>query len=203
MSAQHPDGPRDLFDPDEALDAAVMVFWQHGFAGASMEVLLDEMAISSSDLYAVFGGKYELYLRSLERYATNIRDPILDDLEARLPPVDVLEHLISMWIERAASDTAPRGCLLVNAAAEVNGDRPETNALIVRSQEALLARFKRLIVSAQENGDLDAKIDPVGRAAALLASLHGLLILAKARPDPSFLNYIADHALDGLRPLPN
>tara|TARA_Y100000588_G_C13786830_1_gene724876 strand:- start:57 stop:668 length:612 start_codon:yes stop_codon:yes gene_type:complete len=199
MTAQRPYEPLALFDPDEALDAAVTVFWRHGFAGASMDILLDEMAISSSNLYVVFGGKYELYLRSLERYSTNVRDATLDDLEARLPPLDVLKHLFSLFIERAASDSWPRGCLLVNAAAEASGHHAETNALIVRSQTATLTRFERLLRRAQEDGDLNPVIDARGRAAALLASFHGVLILARTRSESKFLHGIADHALTDLQ----
>jgi AcrR family transcriptional regulator len=59
--------PRE-FDTDEALDKAMMVFWQQGFEGASLSDLTEAMGISRPSLYAAFGNKEELFRRALGRY---------------------------------------------------------------------------------------------------------------------------------------
>ena len=57
------------FDQTEALDAAVLVFWEKGFDGASIEDLTTAMGISRPSLYATFGNKRSLFIEAIDRYA--------------------------------------------------------------------------------------------------------------------------------------
>ena len=43
------------FDRDAALQAAIKVFWDQGFEGASMAALTGAMGINAPSLYACFG----------------------------------------------------------------------------------------------------------------------------------------------------
>src|SRR5512146_1592256 len=61
--------PRE-FSEDQALDAAMRVFWEKGYEGATLTDLTDAMGINRSSLYSSFGDKQELYRRVLDRYAS-------------------------------------------------------------------------------------------------------------------------------------
>src|SRR5262249_56408458 len=56
------------FDEDEALAAAMDVFWRTGYERASLDVLLQAMGISKQSLYDTFGDKRALYLTALAHY---------------------------------------------------------------------------------------------------------------------------------------
>ncbi len=67
------------FDIDFALDRAVEVFWKHGFQDASMQELTDAMGLSKPSLYAAFGDKEALYLKTLERYVALLDGTVAGD----------------------------------------------------------------------------------------------------------------------------
>ena len=59
--------PRE-FDLDEALAAALRVFWQRGYEAASMADLTAAMGITKPSLYAAFGNKESLFKKALDLY---------------------------------------------------------------------------------------------------------------------------------------
>jgi TetR/AcrR family transcriptional repressor of nem operon len=65
-----PGRPR-AFDEAQALEAAMLVFWQKGFEATSLDALTGAMGLSRSSFYATFGCKQTLFLRALEHYSGN------------------------------------------------------------------------------------------------------------------------------------
>ena len=58
-----------MFDPEQALDRALLIFWRHGYEGVTMADLTEAMGINRTSLYAAFGNKRELFNQALNRYA--------------------------------------------------------------------------------------------------------------------------------------
>ena len=56
------------FDMDQALDQALHVFWEKGYAGTSITDLTEAMGINPPSLYAAFGNKEKLFKKALDRY---------------------------------------------------------------------------------------------------------------------------------------
>src|SRR5690606_30739786 len=65
------------FDPDVALQAAMELFWEHGYEATSMAMLTERLGIGRASLYATFGDKQHLYRLAVQRYLrTRSPDPI-------------------------------------------------------------------------------------------------------------------------------
>lgn len=56
------------FDEDQAIDAAMRVFWEKSFEGATMTDLTDATGLNRSSIHAAFGGKEGLFLKVVEHY---------------------------------------------------------------------------------------------------------------------------------------
>ena len=54
------------FNEEEVIDKAVKVFWAKGYEATSMQDLIDAMGIQRGSLYATFGSKQQLFLKSLD-----------------------------------------------------------------------------------------------------------------------------------------
>jgi AcrR family transcriptional regulator len=62
-------GGSRTFDRNEAIDAAMRLFWRHGYAGFSLNDLVSAIGIAPpSSLYAAFGSKAGLYREALDHY---------------------------------------------------------------------------------------------------------------------------------------
>src|SRR4028119_610074 len=49
------------FDPEQALQAAMQVFWTRGYEQASAQELVEAMRVNRGSWYATFGSKADLY----------------------------------------------------------------------------------------------------------------------------------------------
>ncbi|WP_142341029.1 TetR/AcrR family transcriptional regulator, partial [Bacillus thuringiensis] len=59
------------FDEEKALDAAMQLFWEKGYAATSLSDLTARMEIQKPSLYSAFGDKEGLFEAALRRY-TNL-----------------------------------------------------------------------------------------------------------------------------------
>ena len=66
------------FIPDEALDRAVEMFWEHGFEGVDVDRIARAVNVTKPALYRAFGDKSTLLLRAVERYALIYGDPKME-----------------------------------------------------------------------------------------------------------------------------
>jgi|GEM_PF-2732884 len=105
------------FNEQQVIAKAMMVFWEHGYSGASIGQLLDEMAISRGTLYNSVGDKDALFKRCLETYADLVDQlfsgTLLNDAKPAQQRMDSFVQL-----SFADSDMSKLGCLMVNTLCE-------------------------------------------------------------------------------------
>ena len=168
--------PRE-FCVDQALAAALGVFWTKGYDGASLADLTDAMGVTKPSLYAAFGNKEALFHKALDLYETEklaYTREALDRPTARA----VAECFMRGAIAAQTSSAGPKGCLRVISATNCGPDATSIKADVIArrtsSQAALIERFER----AKAEGDLPAHVDVAGLTGYLFAILQGMAVQA-------------------------
>jgi AcrR family transcriptional regulator len=185
--------PRE-FCTQQALAAALRVFWSKGYEGASMADLTEAMGITKPSLYAAFGNKESLFHKALDLYEAEklayIRDS-LDQPTAR----GVAEHLLRGALKAMTSQTEPKGCLgvihSVACGSEAESIKAEVVARRASVQTAITARFQRAV----DEGDLRSDVDPEALANLLYAVLQGMAVQAGSGVPSDQLDALVDSAL--------
>ncbi|MDE8652355.1 TetR/AcrR family transcriptional regulator [Novosphingobium album (ex Liu et al. 2023)] len=170
--------PRE-FDPDVALAAALRVFWQHGYEGASLSELTEAMGITKPSLYACFGNKEALFRKALDLYEREKLCYVGMALEAPTAR-GVAERLLRGALATHCGETDPQGCLgvisTIACGVEAESIRQDVIARRASSEAALVERFRR----AHAEGDLPASADPEALATYLTTVMQGLSLKASA-----------------------
>ncbi|WP_157245848.1 TetR/AcrR family transcriptional regulator [Nonomuraea typhae] len=182
------------FDPDLALDRAMELFWRKGYEATSMADLVEHLGVARASIYATFGGKRELYLKSLGRYLENGID-FTGRLTRPGPVLPAVRELVRQYADEAAHDTLHRGCLLVNTAVELAPHDGELAREVARNWDFVEDCLATALVRAQEQGELAADKDPRAIARLLLVVLQGLRVIGKASNDRDRLDDAAGQAL--------
>src|SRR5215210_2339788 len=186
------------FRPEEALDAAVQLFWLRGYGATSMRDLLDGMGIGRGSFYDTFGDKHALFLAALDRFESSRTSWIDEALEDS--GLDGIEEVFRRTIEGMVRFEPRRGCLLANTAVELAPHDPEVAARISRYVRRTEEAFTGALVRAQGAGEIPAESsDPKVLARFLVSNLHGLRVLARAGSDRETLEDAARVALEALR----
>jgi TetR/AcrR family transcriptional regulator, transcriptional repressor for nem operon len=184
------------FEPLEALDAAMELFWRKGYEAASMRELLDAMGIGRGSLYDTFGDKHALFLAALDRFQ-EVRTSWVEEVLAG-SGLDGVREVFRRSVEGLVEFEPRRGCLLANSAVELAPHDPEVAGRISRYVQRTEEAFEGALVRAREEGEIPADSDPKALARFLVNTLHGMRVLARAGSERETLEDIVHVTLGSL-----
>jgi AcrR family transcriptional regulator len=192
---RRPGRPR-TYDPEVALERATEAFWDGGFSGTSLDDLSARMGMNRPSLYAAFGDKQALYLKTLDGYHARSRVTLTTALAGGRPLRDTLRaiyyKMVDMFLE---GGRGARGCYLVGTAATEAVGNPQVREMLAGTLREIDEVFRTAISAAQGRGELGPQADP--KALAMLASavVHTLALRARAGQPRAILREVADAAV--------
>jgi AcrR family transcriptional regulator len=189
-----PAGRPRSFDLDQALDAAMQVFWEKGYEGASLSDLTAAMDINRPSLYAAFGNKETLFHKVLDRYAEG-RASYLNEALKQPTARAVADKLLRGAADLLADPTHPSGCLMVQGAL-VCGEsadciREELGSRRAADEAALRRRFKR----AKAEGDLAPDVNPADLSRYVMVICQGMAVQSAGGASPADLQGVVATAM--------
>ncbi|MGW6016000.1 TetR/AcrR family transcriptional regulator [Streptomyces sp. NPDC055210] len=188
------------FDTDEALERAMLVFWRHGYEGASTANLTTAMGISTTSMYAAFGNKEKLFRKVLERYTEG---PSAYMARALKEPtaLGTATAILAGTVRTTTRPANPHGCLGVQSALTVSDAGEEVRDLLVAwrndGHSCLRERFQRAV----DEGDLPPDADPGLLARYITTFGYGIAVQAASGVGRDELQEMADAALRNWPPL--
>ncbi|WP_223653049.1 TetR/AcrR family transcriptional regulator [Hymenobacter psoromatis] len=188
------------FDEEAALQKALDTFWLRGYAATSMQELVERMGINRFSLYATFGDKHQLYVRTLRHYQQQNSQRLLALAIANAgqpAPVRVRQMLELMLLPDPASP-APNCCFLVNATTERLPHDADIAALVRQNQQFLETLLTEILAQGQVRGETGRAATPLAQAQLLISVLNGMRIMAQANPDSQVLRNVVETVLLGL-----
>ena len=177
--AKRPPGRPKGFIPDEALDRAVEMFWEHGFEGVDVDRIARAVNVTKPALYRAFGDKSTLLLRAVERYALIYGAPKMAALLAEPDIHKAVTAFCEATVNTATGD-ARSGCMLAAAALGHSERVTEIRSWLANgltaSADIFAKRFEQEIKAGRLTRTPSAKV----RGRALVDLMKGLQLRAKA-----------------------
>lgn len=189
-----PRGRPRKFDVEEALDAALLVFWRHGYEGASLAVLTKAMGVNMPSLYAAFGNKETLFRKALDRYLQRPASYLPKALEAPTAR-GAAEQLFRGAIDMAMNPRHPAGCLLVQGALTASPAAEPICKTLSLTRAAAEAAVRRRFEAAIAAGDLPASVDAAILARYIITVIWGLSVQAAGGATRAQLEEVAEWAM--------
>lgn len=168
------------FNPDDAIEKAMHVFWHKGYEATSMEDLLNAMDLNRGSLYDTFGDKRQLFLKVIDRYCTTFADTKFSLLNQPGPALPTLRRFISSMIESSLADPQRRGCLISNTVMELSPHENEIAGTLRKALKTVEDTFFTVLARAERQGELKHDKDPRALARFLTTMMQGTIVMIKA-----------------------
>lgn len=160
------------------LERAAEEFTARGFAGTSIEDLVEITGVARQSLYNAFGDKRSLYLQALGAWieadaATH------SPLRARGGGLRAIEAFLQERVRQLTAEPRP-GLFDIAAAHELGLRDPEVAQLVQLSMRRTNAALARCLRRAIASGEIGTRHNPTALARLLTHLLQGLAVAARA-----------------------
>jgi AcrR family transcriptional regulator len=176
--AKRPPGRPKGFIPDEALDRAVEMFWEHGYEGVDVDRIARAVNVTKPALYRAFGDKSTLLLKAVERYALTYGAPRMAAFQAESD----IHKAVTAFCEatvNTSSDEARGGCMMAAAAMGESERITEIRSCAAKSLTETADMFARRFEKEIKAGRLTRTPSAKVRGRVLVDLLQGLQLRAK------------------------
>ncbi|MGN9784983.1 TetR/AcrR family transcriptional regulator [Nonomuraea sp. ZG12] len=182
------------FDADEALERAVLVFWEQGYEGASLTDLTSAMGITRTSMYAAFGNKEQLFRKALERYTEGpaaYAARALEEPTAR----GVATAFLTGSVRASTRPGCPAGCLGVQGSLAAGEPGRVARDTLVAWRDEGRSRLRDRFQQAVDEGDLPPDADPGLLARYVMTMANGIAVQAAGGTGRDELQQVVDAAL--------
>jgi AcrR family transcriptional regulator len=168
------------FDREEALRAAMEVFWEKGYEGASLEELQSAMgAINPPSFYAAFGSKERLFFEAVDLYVGTVGYRPIKALESATTAREGVEAMLREAVDIYSDPNTPRGCLLflgaINCAPANKPVQDQMRPYRVQAPDLIRNRLERGVAE----GDVPKGADLEPLVSLYTSLVYGLPVRAR------------------------
>ncbi len=169
----------------------MLLFWAHGYAGTSIQDLVEETALLRGSLYHTFGDKRSLYIQTLRRYGQLAMQQTINFWNPAESLLSNLRALLMVIVDMPDAEKR-RGSMICNCIIEVVPHDPEIANVVTEMLHEFKEVFEAKLEHARHTGELRAEANATALARYLVSSIQGLCVTAKAdAPREELLDIVA------------
>jgi AcrR family transcriptional regulator len=181
------------FDEGQALDKALALFWQQGYAQTTMQELAAVTGVQRGSLYNAYGDKETLFLRVFDLY----RQRYVEQMRQALDKADLrtaLRGFFTFAIKSMTTGMPTRGCLSTKTAVGTEAlEEPVRSAIRDLLDEIEAALYARL---SRDDAKERLVLDPRQAARMMVAMTRGLVVIERVYQDEKRMRALADQLID-------
>lgn len=195
VEARRKRGRPKCFDEQEALQKAMLLFWEYGYEATSISDLTYALKITAPSLYSSFGDKSQLFHRCLEYYLEHEACPIERIFQEAKTAKVAIELYLYENVKKLVQEHKPTGCMLVVATMNCSEQNHDIqNELLLKRQKTKQKIFERLTQGVAE-GDLSKESNLLEMTDFYSTVIQGLTLQARDGLGREELNQIVRHSM--------
>ncbi|MFX3636639.1 MAG: TetR/AcrR family transcriptional regulator [Candidatus Pristimantibacillus sp.] len=148
------------FNRDEAVIAAMLLFWEHGYESTSLAQLRAAMGdISAASFYAAFESKEKLFREVVDRYISTYGQVSESFRDQSMTSKASIEQGLRRSARMQTERSHPLGCLLILSAVTCPPEQKHIQVMLSKEREKVRGWQKDCIERAIACGELPESTD--------------------------------------------
>jgi len=173
------------------VEAAASIFNQHGYAGSSMNALMEATGLKKGGIYRHFSGKEELAAEAFDYTWEAAWKARLLHVDEKANGIHKLKQLIANFVERRSP--VPGGCPVLNTAVDADDGNPMLRSRVAKALRSWTGRMQAYVEEAQQQRDAKLDVEPKAVATLIVASLEGALMMSRIQRNDEALRGVQVH----------
>lgn len=188
-------GRPKVFDEQEALEKAMLLFWSNGYIATSISDLTQALGITAPSLYYNFGDKETLFNRCIDYYLAHEACPIIEIMQQAKTAKVAVELFLYDTAKRLVQPNKPMGCMLITSTI---GNSQQLQA-VQQNVQAKRNNYKVRLHQRLKQGVIEGDISPTAPIEAIadfyITIINGLSVKACDGADLETLNQVVLNAI--------
>ncbi|MFV5262041.1 TetR/AcrR family transcriptional regulator [Acinetobacter courvalinii] len=187
------------FDRNQAIEQAMLLFWEYGYDSTSLSLLKSNIAggIKAPSFYAAFGSKEALFREVIEHYIATHGQVTQSLCDENLAPREAIERTLRQSAKMQTESGHPKGCLLVLSTATCSPENIHIQQYLTQHRLKTRERFTQCVQRAVDAGELAVDTDVCAYATSLYCFLLGLSVQARDGVSGTVLNHAVTEIMCG------
>ena len=158
----------------------MLVFWEKGYDGTSIQDLEDAMGLGRTSIYNAFGNKREIFNRILECYRESVLSALFEAMDNAPDIREGVRRLLNGALDIHFDEDHPGGCLVVLSILESGQHDAKSADSLAQTIHGLRAGLQQRLKKAQQGGGLPPDLDVSATATMIATTMSGLMVMGKA-----------------------
>ncbi|MFT4655792.1 MAG: TetR/AcrR family transcriptional repressor of nem operon [Patiriisocius sp.] len=169
------------FSADIALDKAIEMFWEFGYANTSMREMVKHTGVAHAGLYGAFGGKDDLFKTALEKYEERIFSHLFSRLESDQGSIKDIKKLFAFITSASKDKYFKHGCFIANTALEFGAKPGPIHSIVNRTFTRQVKAFEHTLGNAIRYGQIRKSTKVADTASSFTVLFYGCLVLTRMK----------------------
>ncbi|MEV7870672.1 TetR/AcrR family transcriptional regulator [Streptomyces sp. NPDC088124] len=167
------------------LGHAVAIASVEGLDGLSLGRLAEELSLSKSGVFALFGSKEELQLATVRAAVKIYIERVVQPAREVPSGLGRVRHMCELWLAYSEQRVFPGGCFFYSVSAEYDARRGLVHDTVAQAQTNWVSFVEQSIEEAREAGEIAEDTDVPQLAFELIAFLEAANGSSVLHDDPA------------------
>ena len=169
--------PKGELTRQRIVELAAPIFNRRGFAGCSMQDVMDATGLEKGGIYRHFASKEDLAAEAFRFAVKNSVKMRTEGLDPAWSALEKLRYVVRQFVE--VPSPTPGGCPIMNTAIDSDDGNPALRRLAAEAIADWRTRLAAIVADGIRRRQIRRSVDPCQVANALIAALEGALMISR------------------------
>jgi len=175
------------------VERAAPVFNRKGYAGTSMQDILDATGLAKGGIYGNFQNKDELAAAVFDYAYRAVLAAIRARVLSKRSAQEKLQAIFKFYHNYTVNPLFPGGCPVLNTAVETDDQLPFLKQKAAAAMQEMLGSLQYIIRKGIDTGEFDPELDARQEAMLIYSIIEGGIMMSKLSDQPGILNKLLRH----------